>query len=186
MSLSPHQSRHPSDWVKRWTHLIPSNGRVLDVACGHGRHMQWLSQQGFHCVGVDRDQTALDSAQAYGEVLQADLEHADWPFPDQTFDAIVVTHYLWRALWPALRKGLAQHGVLIYETFAQGHETVGKPSNPDFLLAPGELLQWCQGWHVVAYEDGFSNHPERFVQRIAAVHTPGTQRAAGQRFLLNP
>ena len=87
---------------------------------------------------------------------------------------MVVTNYLWRALLPTMVDSVAPGGVLIYETFAAGNETVGKPSRPDFLLRPGELLAACAGLRVVAYEDGFQTSPDRFVQRIAAVReAPG-------------
>jgi SAM-dependent methyltransferase len=158
-----------SDWVRRWTHLIPAGVRVLDLACGRGRHMHWLQQQGLMPVGVDRDAQALAAASAFGEVLQADIENQAWPLSPQSFAAIVVTNYLWRARWLDLLACLQPGGVLIYETFALGNETVGKPSNPDFLLQPGELLRLCHGLRVVAYEDGFCESPDRFVQRIVAV-----------------
>jgi hypothetical protein len=90
---------------------------------------------------------------------------------------------LWRALWPDLLDAVAESGVLIYETFAEGNATVGKPSNPDFLLKPGELLSLCKGLHVVAYEDGFAKDPERFVQRIVAVKEP-VEIKQSQRYLL--
>jgi hypothetical protein len=95
----------------------------------------------------------------------------------------VVTNYLWRALWPDLLDAVAESGVLIYETFAEGNATVGKPSNPDFLLKPGELLSLCKGLRVVAYEDGFAKDPERFVQRIVAVKEP-VEIKQSQRYLL--
>lgn len=149
--------------------MIPRDGRVLDLACGHGRHMRWLQSQGLQCLGVDRDLDALQTAQAFGEVLNADLENQAWPL-DIQFDAVVVTNYLWRELWPNILASLKPGGVLIYETFAVGNETVGKPSNPLFLLRPGELLTVCQGLRVVAFEDGCLREPDRFVQRIVAVH----------------
>ena len=169
VTSAPSATPLASDWVRRWTHLIPAGARVLDLACGRGRHMQWLQQQGLVAVGVDRDAQALAAASAFGEVLQADIENQAWPFSPQSFAAIVVTNYLWRARWLDLLACLQPGGVLIYETFALGNETVGKPSNPDFLLQPGELLRLCQGLRVVAYEDGFCASPERFVQRIVAV-----------------
>jgi len=153
----------------RWSHLIPHGGKVLDLACGQGRHMQWLGQQGFECLGVDRDAQALATAQAFGEVMHADLEDFAWPLAGRQFAGVVVTNYLWRALWPDLLNAVAESGVLIYETFAAGNASVGKPSNPDFLLMPGELLSLCQGLRVIAYEDGFAHYPERFIQRIVAV-----------------
>lgn len=73
------------------------------------------------------------------------------------------------ALLPQIVSSLAEGGVLIYETFAEGNETVGKPSRPDFLLRPGELLEVCRDLRVVAFEEGFLSAPDRFVQRIVAV-----------------
>ncbi len=166
-----HSNLMPSDWVRRWTHLIPAGSRVLDLACGSGRHMQWLQQQGLQVIGVDRDSGALQAANAFGEVLQADLENQAWLLTGQHFGGVVVTNYLWRALWPDLLAALQPQGVLIYETFALGNQTVGKPSNSDFLLRHGELLDVCLGLRIVAYEDGFCETPDRFVQRIVAVNT---------------
>jgi len=131
--------------------------------------MRWLAEQGHTVQGVDRNPEALAIAQAFGQVTCADIESGPWPFPGQTFDAVVVTHYLWRPLLPVIVQSVAAGGVLIYETFASGNETVGKPSRPDFLLQAGELLQATSGLHAVAYEDGFETNPERFVQRIVAV-----------------
>ena len=173
-----------SAWVRKWSHLIPPSGRVLDLACGSGRHMQWLQQQGLSCLGVDRDPLALQAAAAYGEVLQADIENQTWPLAGQLFAGIVVTHYLWRSLFPPLLDCLQPGGVLIYETFAAGNETVGKPANPDFLLQNGELLQVCKNLRVLAYEDGFCEQPERFVQRIVAVKPDVNDSPVPRRYLL--
>ena len=173
-----------SAWVRRWSHLIPPGGRVLDVACGPGRHMQWLQQQGLPCLGIDRDPVSLQTAVAFGEVLQADIENHAWPLKGQLFTGMVVTNYLWRPLWPDLLACLQPGGVLIYETFALGNETVGKPSNPDFLLRPGELLEACQNLRVLAFEDGFCEQPERFVQRIVAVNTDVNDTPLPRRYLL--
>jgi SAM-dependent methyltransferase len=149
---------------------------VLDLACGSGRHVRWLAAQGFAVTGVDRDATALEPLRSIARVLVADLEGAPWPLPGERFDALVVTHYLWRPLWPDLRASLDAGGVLIYETFADGNQSVGKPSRADFLLRHGELLQAASGLRVVAYEDGFLEAPPRFVQRIAAVADASAQR----------
>ena len=164
-----HGTENPSDWLQRWAHLIPPGSRVLDVACGAGRHMRWLAGQGHSATGVDRNPDAVALAQAVGEVTCADIENGPWPFSGQTFGAVIVTNYLWRPLLPLIVQSVAPGGVLIYETFAAGNETVGKPSRPDFLLQPGELLRATEGLLTVAYEDGFAAPPERFVQRIAAV-----------------
>jgi SAM-dependent methyltransferase len=164
-----HGTESPSTWVQRWAHLIQPNSQVLDVACGRGRNMRFLASLGHHLTGIDRDPEAIAAVAALGEAVQADIENGPWPLPERTFDAVIVTNYLWRPLMPHILASLAPEGVLIYETFAAGNESVGKPSRPDFLLKPGELLSLCQGLHIVAYEDGFLDSPERFVQRIVAV-----------------
>lgn len=170
----------PSDWVLRWTPLLPACAEVLDLACGHGRHLRYLAGLGHRVTGVDRDAEALQGLVGLGETICADIENAPWPLDGRRFDAVVVTNYLWRPLWPCILASLKPGGVLIYETFAQGNETVGKPSRPDFLLQTGELLQRCAGLHIVAYEDGFLPAPARFVQRIAAI-APGDATALPAR-----
>jgi SAM-dependent methyltransferase len=164
-----HGTEEPSAWVQRWSHLVPSGGAVLDVACGFGRHMRWFAARGHPVCGVDRDQGAIDSLARVGEAVQADIETGPWPFTGRAFAGVVVTNYLWRPLLPAILRSVATGGALIYETFAAGNETVGKPSRPDFLLQPGELLSACGELRVIAHEDGFLEEPDRYVQRIAAV-----------------
>ena len=149
--------------------------RVLDVACGTGRHVRWFAQRGCAVTAIDRDAAAVEDLRGLAEVWVADLEAGAWPLPGRRFDAIVVTNYLWRPLLPALMQSLADGGLLIYETFAAGNQTVGKPSNPDFLLAPGELLGAAAGLRVVAYEDGFLTRPDRYVQRICALRAGAVQ-----------
>jgi SAM-dependent methyltransferase len=133
-------------------------------------------------TGIDRAQEALACASAFGTTVLADLENAPWPLMignlPQQFDLVVVTNYLWRPIFQQVLDSLASGGLLIYETFAQGNETVGKPSRSDFLLKPGELLQLCQGLHVVAFENGFLTQPDRFVQRIAALKASGDDDAS--------
>jgi SAM-dependent methyltransferase len=158
-----------SAWVQRWSHLVPARGTVLDVACGAGRHMRWFASRGHTVTGVDRSPEAIAAVAALGEAVLADIENGPWPFEGRQFDAVVVTNYLWRPLLRVLLDSLAPGGVLIYETFAAGNETVGKPSRPDYLLRPGELLDVCAPLRVVAYEDGYLEPPARFVQRVAAV-----------------
>ncbi len=169
-----HNLSEPSGWVQRWQHLMPPDARVLDVACGSGRHMSWLAKRGCACTGIDRSAEALETARQYGSTLQADIEGGPWPLLDdgvpRQFDVVLVTNYLWRPLFPVLLQSLAPGGLLLYETFSVGNETVGKPASPDFLLCTGELLQLCQNLRIVAFEDGFLPNPARFVQRIAAIH----------------
>lgn len=170
---APHGTEPPSAWVQRWSHLVRPGGSVLDVACGHGRHLRWFAQRGHPVTGVDRSPEAITAVAPLGTAVLADIENGPWPLLQdgrpRSYDAVVVTNYLWRDLFPVLRQSLAPGGVLIYETFAAGNETVGRPSRPDFLLQAGELLRACADLRVVAYEDGFLTRPERFVQRIVAI-----------------
>ena len=166
----------PSPWVVRWSHLAAPGAGVLDIACGGGRHLAWFDQRGHRVTGIDRDTTAARARLPGAELITADIEAGPWPLTPaggdpavRQFGLVVVTNYLWRALWPHILDSVAPGGVLIYETFAAGNETVGRPSRPDFLLQPGELLRVCADWHVVAYENGTLAAPARFVQRIAAV-----------------
>ena len=170
--LSVHASLEPSPWVQRWAALIRRGGSVLDVACGSGRHLRWLAAQGFGLTGLDRDAAAIEALQPWGRALVADIENDPWPLPGETFDAVIVTNYLWRPLLPTLLTSVAAGGVLIYETFAAGNEAYGKPSNPAFLLQPGELLQACRDLDIVGYEDGLLHDPTRRVQRIVARRQP--------------
>ena len=118
------------------------------------------------------------------QAVQADIENGPWPLVGQQFDAVVVTNYLWRPLWPQILGSVRPGGVLIYETFGQGNAAYGKPSRPDFLLASGELLQVCQGWHIVAYEHGVRSQPDRVVQRIVAIHPKDAAHTAPQTLLV--
>ena len=164
-----HGTEAPSDWVRRWSTLAPPGSTALDVACGAGRHLRWMHQHGHPTVGVDRSADAVAACAAWGEIHCADIEDGPWPFAGRQFGAVIVTNYLWRPLLPLLVDCVAPGGVLIYETFASGNETVGRPARADFLLQPGELLAACATLRTVAYEDGFVDAPARFVQRIAAV-----------------
>jgi len=165
-----------SDWLQAWAHLIPAAGSVLDLACGRGRHTRWLARRGYRMLALDRDRDALaETALEPGvETLCADLEQAAWPLAGVQFDGIVVTHYLHRPLLARLPESLAPGGVLIYETFAAGNGELGRPSNPDFLLQTGELLDAVQGrLRVLAFQDVFRSTPgPAFIQRICAVREP--------------
>lgn len=164
---------------------------MLDVACGAGRHMRWLAEQGCHVTGLDRDGAALAIAGQWGKVVQVDLENGSpWPLPGRQFGAVIVTNYLWRPLLSRLFGSVQPGGVLLYETFAAGQETIGKPSRPEFLLQPGELLQAAgaagKDWRVVAFEDGFDTKENRFVQRMVAVRGLHRAGAVPPRHGLNP
>jgi SAM-dependent methyltransferase len=181
MDGAAHGARAPSTWVRRFAPLVPP-GEVLDLACGSGRHARLLAGLGHPVLALDRDALALAAVHGPGiATMQHDLERdgAAWPFAPGRFAGIVVTNYLHRPLLADLAGSLAPDGVLIYETFASGNEAYGKPSNPAFLLAPGELLELAAraGLRVIAYEDGYIGQPKpALMQRLAACG-PAFQRA---------
>ncbi len=154
-ALEPRLSSNPtgptaSAWVQRWSHLVAPHGSVLDVACGSGRHTRWFHERGCAVTAVDRDAAALQGLQGVARTVVADLEGQPWPLPGETFSAVVVTNYLWRALLPDIARSLGAGGVLIYETFAEGNASVGKPSNPHFLLRRG--VSCCNSQQPTACE----------------------------------
>jgi len=132
--------------------------------------VRWLAARGVQVTAVDRDAAAVEALRPLAEVIVADLESGPWPLVGRRFDVVLVTHYLWRPRWSELIDAVTPGGLLIYETFAADQGQVGKPSRPDFLLQPGELLTRLPApeWRIVAYEDGWLEAPRRHMQRVAA------------------
>jgi SAM-dependent methyltransferase len=168
--MDAHLELPPSPWVQRWVGWIRPGGAILDVACGSGRHARLLAHLGFEVDAVDRDARLFPKPPAGVTLLEADIEAGPWPYAGRLFDGIVVTNYLHRPLLPVIAASLEHGGLLVYETFAQGNERFGKPSNPAFLLAPGELLEAVRGTlRVLAYEDLVVDQPRpAAVQRLCA------------------
>jgi len=145
-------------------------------------------------TGVDRDEAAIAPLRELAEIILSDIENGPWPLDGRQFDLVLVSNYLWRPLLPQIVAAVAPGGWLIYETFAQGQQSIGRPARAEFLLQPGELLQACEGLRVIAYEDGFecaqTSSTEtagvngRFVQRVAAVRAPTSSDGVFQRYAL--
>lgn len=193
--LKPKESpTPPSQWIRRWSHLVAGGGPVLDVASGSGRHLRWFADSGHPVTGIDRDPRALEAAALAGSAVACDLESEAWPLSGRTFAGVVVTNYLWRPLFQDLIRSLAPGGVLMVETFADGQALFGRPRRAEFLLRRGELLRLCEGLQVVAFEDGVeacpsacpsispdepgrdvhgADHAFRCVQRIVAIKVRG-------------
>lgn len=172
---NPHNSTsNPSPWIERFADRIPREGKVLDLACGGGRHGRFLLSRGQNVVFVDRDIAAIADLAGNGqaEIVEADLEaDSGWPLGDREFCAVVVANYLWRPILPSIIAAVAPGGLLLYETFALGNEAFGRPRNPEFLLRPGELLESVRGGlDVLAYEQIYQDAPSpRVIQHIAAL-----------------
>jgi SAM-dependent methyltransferase len=163
----------PSSWVVRFAPLIPKGAVALDLACGSGRHSQFLANLG-HCIlAVDQDISAIQNIHTSAITpKRLNLEGDTWPLFGSKFGGIVVTNYLYRPHLDRLPELLEEGGILIYETFALGNEKYGKPSNPNFLLNPGELLAFAarHSLKVLAYEDIYVDEPKpAMVQRLCAV-----------------
>jgi SAM-dependent methyltransferase len=170
---NPHYGLTPAPWIVRFAPLVAAGARVLDLAAGYGRHALYFAGRGAQVIAVDRDAAALSTYAGTPNVttLAADLERGPWPFSAERFDAIVAVHYLHRPLFQHLLDSLASDGVLLYETFAHGNAAYGKPSNPAFLLAPGELLDLVrERLTVIAFEQGrIGGESPAVIQRLAAV-----------------
>jgi SAM-dependent methyltransferase len=171
-----HGSGEPFPWIVRFAPLVPQGAAVLDVACGAGRHARFFLERGHPVTAADVDVSGLDHLRQHAqlEIVQADLEDGSpWPLPGRRFGAVVVTNYLWRPLFEPILDAIQDGGVLLYETFARGNEAYGRPSNPDFLLQPGELLEVARGrLQIVAYEHGYVESPRPGVkQRLCAART---------------
>lgn len=160
-----------SAWVERFAGTVPTGSRVLDLACGHGRHARLFAERGCEVTAVDVDPACGASLARLAAVtfVHADLESRPWPLAERKFDAIVVVHYLHRPLLAHIEAALAPGALLLYETFAVGNEQFGRPRNPDFLLRPRELLQVFSSLRILAFEDGYQADPHpAMVQRLAA------------------
>jgi SAM-dependent methyltransferase len=175
-----HVGLQPSGWVMRWLGIVDAGGKVVDLACGSGRHSRLLLEKGYTVFAIDRDLSGMGDlrGRAGVELLEADLENGSWPISVAAFDGMIVTNYLHRPYFPHLMAALKPGGVLIYETFAQGNGEFGRPSNPEFLLQRGELLSLVNGSaRVIAYEDVYVELPKpALVQRICAVKNDGAAR----------
>ncbi len=162
--------------MARFAPLVPvtADRRVLDVACGNGRHAKLFLDAGYRVTAVDRDASGVRRLMPHPnlDIVETDLEKTGgWPFGGMEFAGVVVANYLHRPILNDIVAAVALGGALIYETFAVGNERFGRPRNPDFLLEAGELLRATRGkLRVAAYEHGETGNPRpAVIQRIAAI-----------------
>jgi SAM-dependent methyltransferase len=151
----------PAPWLVAHRALLPPSGRALDVACGRGRNAIWLAQQGFATTAIDRDPQLVAALEARARAerltltpLVMDLEAGAVGLGEAIYDVVVAIHYLHRPLFPALLAALRPGGVLVYETFTVAQAARGRPTNPAFLLEPGELPQLVGPLEVHAAREG--------------------------------
>ena len=174
MTGRAHPSGEPAAWLVANRARLPTAGRALDVACGRGRNAVWLAREGFTTTAIDRDAGAIASLddQARRErlpitALVADLEQERAALGDERYDVIAVVHYLHRPLFPALVAALRPGGVLVYETFTAAQAARGRPTNPAFLLEPGELPRLVAPLEILAAREG--DYEGRMVSSVVAV-----------------
>ncbi len=170
----PPSIQPPSNWITRFADLVPKGGPVLDLACGGGRHTRFFANRQHEITAVDINVTAVAGMPGKINCIEADLEQGPWPLAGRTFAGVIITNYLWRPLFPDIAAAVAPGGALLYETFGRGNEKYGRPSNPDYLLAPGELLFLTEfGFQIIAYEHGIQTNSDTsawsVISRIAAV-----------------
>ena len=164
--------RGPAAWLIENADLLPRGGKVLDVACGRGRHAL-LPSAGFDVHAVDRDPESIAFLQSTAERLSLsltcevlDLETDPPPALPGPCDAILVFNYLHRPLMPALGAALAPGGRLFYETFTTAQAERGHPKNPAFLLNDGELAALVSPLTVLRSREG--EFDKRFVSSVVA------------------
>jgi len=163
----------PSSWLLANADLLPRAGRALDVACGVGRNALRLAADGLQVTAIDHDPAKIASLQAsasrLGLPLEArvmDLEAERVDIGTDAYDLVLVVHYLHRPLFLALRRALAPGGLLLYETFTVQQASRGKPTRPEHLLEPGELLRLVAPLDVMRQREG--EFEERFVASVVA------------------
>jgi SAM-dependent methyltransferase len=163
----------PASWLTANADRLPRTGDALDVACGSGRHALWLAERGLRTLAVDRNpdhvRAVVDEARRRALPVRAEvmeLEDGQTRLATSAYDVIVVVHYLHRPLFPALIGALRPGGVLVYETFTRAQAARGKPTNPAFLLEPGELLELVRPLEVLASREG--DYEGRWIASVVA------------------
>lgn len=176
--------------LQRFTEAIMSEQNIvagvgLDIACGSGENLIYLASQSWDMTGIDRSAESLQKANESADLVgvkiatfEADMETDVNPFNDfaeQSFDLVIVSRYLHRPLFPAIKALIKPGGILIYQTFMVGCELseIGRPSNPDFLLKPGELANSFAGAELLINEETTTEDGRPFAMFIARLENAG-------------
>ncbi len=169
-------------------HLLPQGGRSLDVACGLGGNCLELARLGFDSHGWDLSSVAIAALRERACTLHLpvtaeirDVE-LDPPAPD-SFDVIVVAHYLHRALAGALVQAVRPGGVLLYQTFTRAQVDQIGPKNPGYRLGDNELLRlFVPPMKLRAYrEEGTLGDVTRGFRNLAMLVAQRDASTNGQR-----
>lgn len=158
---TPFSAAGPCSWLLENADLLPRSGRALDLACGAGRHAFLLAAIGLEVDAVDRDAEKIAEVHAIAERARlritarcVDLETGSADLGEARYDLVLVVHYLHRPLFPAIARALKPGGLLLYETFTLEQAKRGKPTNPAFLLEPGELVRLVAPLEVLRQREG--------------------------------
>ena len=151
-------SNQPAQVLLDNLHLLPNQGRGLELACGLGGNALLLAQQGLDVDAWDLSPVAIAKVQQFAEqqglrvnAQQRDIEAL--PPSANSYDLICISAFLERQLCPAICAALRPGGLVFYQTFTRFKTNDSGPSNPDFLLADGELLQLFSDLEIVAYRE---------------------------------
>jgi len=149
---------------------------VLDLACGYGGNGLFLASRGLRVILADQSASALAQAQESAtksgvkvDIWEIDLEREGKdPFAGREFGAVLIFRYLHRPLIPGIKRSLADGGLIMYETFTVDQPRFGKPTNPDLLLRPGELMEWFADFECIRHFEGIKADPPRAVAQLIA------------------
>lgn len=166
--------RKPASLLVKNRRLLPSRGRALDMAMGTGRNALYLASLGFEVMGIDISPVAVERCRQEAErqglkvtPILADLE--SYRLPKEDYDLIINFYYLDRSLSARLVEALKPGGVLVFETFTLDQLAFGwGPTNPDWLLRPGELQAMFPRLETLLYREGVFDS-ERGKKAIASL-----------------
>ena len=171
-------SNQPHELVARFVlQLKPGRApkRVLDLACGVGRHALYLAELGWQITAVDSSKVAIEilsqSAAAKGlqvDARVADLERGEFIIEPDSYDLIVNCCYLQRDLFPAIKAGVSIGGCVLAVIAIVDDAPEVKPMNPAFLLQPGELRAQFDGWKLLHDFEGKQAAGRRAMAEIVA------------------
>ncbi|MBV9960078.1 MAG: methyltransferase domain-containing protein [Acidobacteria bacterium] len=161
-----HATAEPSRLLVRAVeHLAP--GRALDIACGAGRHAVYLASRGWRVTAVDASRVGVELMQerarlcgAELDARVADLERGEFRIEADAYDLVCDFYYLQRDLFAQLQAGVCAGALFVAAIHMTDEAPDLKPMNPDFLLEPGELRTFFEGWQIEHYHETPTHDPD--------------------------